>query len=109
MYFALTHIKFEEDYEKESRRRDQRILEIKRLADRVRGQFKVCAMVTFHPNSEEPLGIAVAALGTQDEKLSKLLDSIVEFCEKSGYARVQEELALIDSIDILDQQDEVNL
>jgi uncharacterized protein YlxP (DUF503 family) len=104
LFFALTHIKFEENFQKDSRQNELRILELKRLAEKVRSRFKVCAKATFDLSSQEPIGIAVTALGAEEEKLSKLLDSIVEFCEQSGFGRVQDELSWIDSIDILEEK-----
>lgn len=104
MFFAVSHIKFEEDFQKDSRQDEIRVLELKRLAEKIRSRFKVCAMATFQPSSQEPIGIAVTALGSDEEKLSKLLDGIVDFCEQSGFGRVQDELSWVESIDALEDQ-----
>lgn len=109
MFFSVTHIKFEQDFSKGPQEDEQKILELRRLAERVRSKFKVCAAATYREGAQGSLGIAITALGSEEEKLSRLLDTIVDFCEQSGFGRVQDELSLVEDIDILDENDGVSL
>jgi uncharacterized protein YlxP (DUF503 family) len=102
VYFAISHIFIEP----ESAKGHNLSPDLKRLAEKIRSRFKVCAACTSSNQRAEAHGIAVAALGSDEEKLSQLIDSIVAFCEQSGFGRVTNEEALIDHIDHISQSEE---
>ncbi len=92
--------------ESESAKGQDLTTDLKRLAEKIRGRFKVCAACTSGNQRSEAHGIAIAALGAEEEKLSRLIDSIVAFCEQSGIGRVTNEEALIDHIEHINQSEE---
>lgn len=103
MYFAISHIFIEvESHPSGDSTLDR---DLKQLAEKIRSRFKVCAAYTTTPGADAN-GIAVAALGPHEERLSRQLDAIVEFCEQSGIGRVINEQALIDHIDNIDHNDQ---
>jgi uncharacterized protein YlxP (DUF503 family) len=71
------------------------------LVERIRGKFKVCAAAISGEDVGEGASLAVTALGSSEEKLSRTLDAIVDFCEESGFGRIASEEALLDHIDAL--------
>lgn len=78
--------------------------DLKNLAEKIRSRFRVnaAAILSDHSGSD---AIAIAALGSSAEKLSQLLDAIVDFCEQSGLGRIDNEETLLDHIDAIAEYD----
>jgi uncharacterized protein YlxP (DUF503 family) len=94
MYFAVVKLGFETNFDSELDRR-----ELRQLAEKIRARFKVCAAV--HEHNDAGPSLAIAALSSSAERLDQTLDAISEFCESSGYGRVESEQSLVDHIDAL--------
>lgn len=97
MHFAVMKLSFEADTSIRSQDADR---ELKNLAEKVRARFKVSAAAILDDASGLP-GIAVAALGSNSEKLSQTLDAIVSFCEQAGLGRIDHEDSILDDIDAI--------
>jgi uncharacterized protein YlxP (DUF503 family) len=98
MYFAVMKIAFDEEGRAATAGGGR---ELKALAEKIRSRFKVSAAAS--PGEETGGGdaIAVAALGSTEEKLSKTLDAIVSFCEQAGFGRIAGEDTLFDHVDAI--------
>lgn len=90
MYFAIVKITFEDEPNGENAGRD-----LHTLTEKLRSKFKVCAAAVGDG------GVAITALASTEEKLTRTLDAVVDFCEESGFGRVASEEALLDHIDAL--------
>jgi uncharacterized protein YlxP (DUF503 family) len=100
MYVAIAKFSFEEGPATGDDRR-----ELRSLAEKLRAKFKVSA-AACDEDGTGPSAIAIAALGSSAERLSKTLDAISEFCEASGFGRVESEQALLDHLDNLTDGDD---
>ncbi len=92
MYFAVMKIKLEDTGDSKSDLR-----EFSAFAEKIRSRFKVSASVY----EDQTIAIAIAALHPNEAELGRKLDSIIEFCESEGMARVESEEALVDHIDAI--------
>ena len=95
MYFAVVKLSFEKGPETTE---DKKAL--RSLVEKLRARFKVCAAAC----EDEPSGqaaVAVTALASSEERLTHTLDAITEFCETSGFGRIESEQALLDHLDSL--------
>ena len=94
MYFAVVKISFESATDPGFDRKA-----LRSLSEKIRARFKVCAAAA----EAEDMGtiLAIAALGSSEERLTNTLDAISEFCEASGFGRVASEQTLMDHIDTL--------
>lgn len=98
MYFAVVKITFEDEpgASTASSGRD-----LHSLLEKLRSRFKVCAAAIGADSSGDGTAIAITALASSEERLTRTLDGIVDFCEESGFGRVASEEALLDHIDAL--------
>ncbi len=94
VYFAVIKLTFEQGPETKDDRKA-----LRNLAEKIRARFKVCAAACGEDGDAGSTSIAVAALGSSEERLTHTLDAITEFCEASGFGRVESEQALLDHID----------
>ena len=94
MYFAVVKISFESATDPGFDRKA-----LRSLSEKIRARFKVCAAAA----EAEDMGtiLAIAALGSSEERLTSTLDAISEFCEASGFGRIAAEQTLMDHIDSL--------
>ncbi len=105
MYFAIAKITFEEELGADNLRpgtagkRD-----LHQLVEKIRAKFKVCA-AAIESDSMGSDAIAITALGSSEDRLTRSLDGILGFCEESGYGRVGSEETLIDHIDVISEHD----
>lgn len=103
MYFAIVKLTFEpETTDPTTDRKD-----LAALVEKVRQRFKVCAAIHASEADDGATSLVLAALGSQEEKLSQSIDAIAEFCESQGMGRIASEDALMDHIDaVSDYHDE---
>jgi hypothetical protein len=72
---------------------------------KIKRKFNVLARASF---TQEQLDyIVVSALGESDEKIERLFDKVLEYCDSSEFGRVYESSAYVESIDDLDELNEV--
>ena len=95
MYFAVVKITFEDELGAAAGR------DLHTLLERLRSRFKVCAAAIAADESGNGASIALTALASTEEKLTRTLDNVVDFCEESGFGRIASEEALLDHIDAL--------
>ncbi len=98
MFFAVSKIVFDEESTT-----SQDAKELKSLVEKIRARFKVCAHAQADENAAAPLALGVAMIGNSEEQVNQTLDSIVEFCESSGFGRVADEHTLMDDMDHLQE------
>lgn len=98
MYFAVMKIAFDEEGRAATSDGGR---ELKALAEKIRSRFKVSAAASPGEETGGSDAIAVAALGSTEEKLSKTLDAIVTFCEQAGFGRIAGEDTLFDHVDAI--------
>ncbi len=96
MYFAVVKLTFEAMGKTPADRKA-----VRSLAEKLRSRFKVCASVCEADEEQGTTAIAVATLGSTEERLSQSLDAISEFCETHGIGRVESEQTLLDHIDAI--------
>lgn len=92
MYFAVVKLTFETEPGLVS---DPHAL--RALTEKIRSRFKVSAAVCSADSGA--MALAVAALGSSEERLSQTLDKVSAFCEEAGLGRIESEEALLDHID----------
>lgn len=95
MYFAIVKLVFEDEGATSGDRKDLRT-----LVEKIRSKFKVAAAML---GENEGDGLAIAALGSSEERLTQTLDAISDFCEDSGFGRIASEQALMDHMDTLQE------
>ncbi|MFW7381684.1 MAG: hypothetical protein ACOH5I_22945 [Oligoflexus sp.] len=93
MYFAISKITFEQ----ETTSYDHK--ELKSLIEKLRARFKITIRISEDFQKTGEPSIILAALHPQQEALSKLLDSVVEFCELSGFGRIADEKTILEDLD----------
>lgn len=73
--------------------------DINAFTEKLRQRFKVCARpVSKHERFNE---FVVTFIGYSQDAMSQKMDSIAEFCEKSGMGRVADEQTFLDDIENL--------
>ncbi len=80
--------------------------EMKALVDRLRKKFKV-SVLSYNPKGYGNT-IIVSLLGHSEHKLSQTLDEVAEYCEFSGFGRIDSETTFLDDIENLFSLDPVN-
>jgi len=101
MYFAVMKLTFEAS---ESSAQDRKALAA--LIEKIRARFKVCAMPCESMEESGQASLAISSLAHSDEALGKQLDAISDFCESSGFGRVETERTLMDHIDAFTSDDD---
>ena len=94
MFYCITRITFDPD---STEAHDKRSLG--HFARRVRERFGV-AVAPMGGTSDDPvMGLAVAAVGEREDKLSSTMDAVVKFCEDDGFARIGSESSFIEPVE----------
>jgi len=93
MYFAISKITFESELTSYDHK------ELKSLTEKIRARFKVTVRISEDFQKKGIPSIVLAALNPQQEALSRLLDSVVEFCELSGFGRIAEEKTILEDLE----------
>ena len=99
MYFAVVKLSFEDVVRSSSDDRK----ELFALVEKIRTRFKVCAAAV---EEGDATAIAVTALGSSEARLTQTLDAITDFCENSGFGRLDSEQTLMDHIDAVCELEE---
>lgn len=92
MYFAVVKLTFDEEGGGSADPHAWRS-----LCEKLRSRFKVCAAVCSEETGTN--SIAITALGSSEERLSKMLDQLTDFCENAGLGRIASEDTLLDHMD----------
>ncbi len=80
--------------------------ELQSLVEKIRSRFRVAIMSGQMESTADAPVIAVASLAHSEESLARQLDSICEFCESSGFGRIDSERTLLDHIDSFGEDDD---
>jgi uncharacterized protein YlxP (DUF503 family) len=106
LYFAVMKITFmvEEDNPDQTSPAVKRDLQA--LVEKLRARFRVAILPGQVEDSGDAPVLAVASLAHSEEALSRQLDSICEFCESSGFGRIDTERTLLDHIDSFGSDEE---
>ena len=70
------------------------------LCKKLKKRFNICVMIDRKASQIRPT-ILLSCIHESDNELSKLLDQVTDFCEESGYGRVEEESSFFESFDNL--------
>lgn len=104
MHFAVMKLTFAATLDSE---RDRK--ELKALAEKLRARFKICCAPCASQEGDAA-SLAVTALAPTENQLSRMLDDIADFCETSGFGRIEGESTLLDDIEsIAEMGDEDSL
>ncbi len=95
MYFAVCKLLFDDEGIATSY--DHR--ELKSLLEKIRSRYPVCIRIAdeFHQHGRP--GFVIATLHPKQDRLSSQIDSIIEFCENSGFGRVSSEESLLEELE----------
>lgn len=74
---------------------DEDIKQLGILCNRLRQRFKIAVKID-KSGSISPPRIVIAHLNENQALLSKKIDQVIEFCEDSGFGRVESEDAILD-------------
>lgn len=99
MYFVVTKLTFEA----QQTSRDAR--ELSHLVDKLRQRFKISIQIADEFHKSGIAGIVVAAVHSQEEYLSKLIDDIAESCENSGFGRIHSESTILEDFEAYSDED----
>ena len=103
MYFAVMKITFMVDEDESGTGGTSHSSPVKQelqsLVEKLRARFRIAVLPGQIEEPGEPPVIAIASLAYSEESLSRQLDSICEFCESSGFGRIDTERTLLDHID----------
>lgn len=106
MYFAVMKITFMVDEDDPARESSGLKQDLQALCEKLRTRFRVTVLPGQVSEPGDPPVIAVASLAHSEESLSRQLDSICEFCEGSGFGRIDTERTLLDHIDSFGDDDD---
>ncbi|NDE15982.1 hypothetical protein EBZ80_13730 [bacterium] len=103
MYFAVMKITFMVDEDEAGKGGTSHSAPVKQelqsLVEKLRARFRIAVLPGQIEEPGEAPVIAIASLAYSEESLSRQLDSICEFCESSGFGRIDTERTLLDHID----------
>ncbi len=93
MYFVVTKLTFES----QATSRDAR--ELSQLVDKLRQRFKISVQIADEFHKSGVAAVVVAAVHSQEEHLSKLIDDIADSCENSGFGRIHSESTILEDFE----------
>lgn len=64
----------------------------------------VCVKPSVEFQKEGEPSLVIAALSGSETELNKELDAIADFCENSGFGRIEAEVSFMDHIDSLTEE-----
>jgi uncharacterized protein YlxP (DUF503 family) len=97
MHFAVMKLTFAAALDSEKDRK-----ELKALAEKLRVRFKVCCS-PYSIQEGGAAALAIAALSGSENQLSRTLDEIANFCETSGFGRIEAESTLLDDVESIEE------
>lgn len=98
MFFVVTKLTFE----RQSTPRDAK--ELAALVDKLKARFRISVEIAdeFHKNGQA--GILVAAVHSDEMKLSNLIDKISDACEDSGFGRIYSENTILEDFEAFQEE-----
>jgi len=103
LYFAVMKITFMVDEDEAGKGGTSHSAPVKQelqsLVEKLRARFRIAVLPGQIEEPGEAPVITIASLAYSEESLSRQLDSICEFCESSGFGRIDTERTLLDHID----------
>jgi hypothetical protein len=107
VYFAIMKITFSGGEGEESAGAMQGNVkqELNALTEKLRARFRVAILPGQLEDGELP-SLGIASLAHSEEALARQLDAICEFCESSGFGRIESERTLMDHIDAFGDDEE---
>lgn len=106
MYFAVMKITFAVDESNSGQDVASLRHDLQALTEKLRSRFRIAVMPCQIESGGDTPMIGVASLGHSEEALSRQLDSICEFCESSGFGRIETERTLLDHFDSFGDDDD---
>ncbi|SMF55638.1 hypothetical protein [Pseudobacteriovorax antillogorgiicola] len=94
MFIAVTRIVFEDQQTTYDKR------ELKALTEKIKSRFHVCVKINKPQEAGIP-AIVISALEHSQNQLDQKLDRIADFCEESGFGRIDSEETFFEHIDNL--------
>lgn len=98
MYFVVSKLTFEA----QSTSRDAR--ELSQLLDKLRQRYRISVQISDEFHKSGVAGIVVAAVHSQEEHLSKLIDDIADSCENSGFGRIHSESTILEDFEAFNDE-----
>lgn len=96
MYFAVAKFIFEHESLDGNDRK-----ELYGLVEKIRSRFKVCVKPSSEFQKDGEPSLVIASLSGSATELNKELDAIADFCENSGFGRIETEVSFMDHLDSL--------
>lgn len=106
VYFAVMKLSFMLDEEHPGVDTSAVKHDLQVLVEKLRARFRIAILSGQVAGPGDPPTIAVASLAHSEESLTRQLDSICEFCESSGFGRIDMERTLLDHIDSFGDDDD---
>ncbi len=98
MYFVVSKLAFES----QQTARDAR--ELSQLVDKLRQRFRISVQIADEFHKFGTAAIVVAAVHSQEEHLSKLIDDISDSCENSGFGRIHSESTILEDFEAFNEE-----
>lgn len=98
MYFVVSKLAFES----QQTPRDAR--ELSQLVDKLRQRFRISVQIADEFHKSGTAAIVVAAVHSQEEQLSKLIDDIADSCENSGFGRIHSESTILEDFEAFNEE-----
>lgn len=106
MYFAVMKITFMIEDERPTVDSSKLKHDLQALVEKLRARFRIAVLPGQVGGPGEPPVVTVASLAHSEESLGRQLDSICEFCESSGFGRIDTERTLMDHVDSFSDDDD---
>ncbi len=106
MYFAIMKITFMIDDDLPGVAGPRSKQDLHALVEKLRARFRIAVLPGQLSGPGEPPVIAISSLAHSEESLARQLDSICEFCESSGFGRIDTERTLMDHVDSFSDDDD---
>ncbi|MFY7929087.1 MAG: DUF503 family protein [Oligoflexus sp.] len=98
MYFVVSKLTFEAQPTSYDAR------ELSQLVDKLRNRFKISVQVSEEFHRSGTAALMVAAVHSQEEHLSKLIDDIADACENSGFGRINSENTILEDFEAFNEE-----
>ncbi len=101
MYIGITKLEFSPESST-----GQDFKAAKALCQSIKARFKVISCTCSTIEKDGVTSIAYAAFGSNESQLGSFLEQIADFCEGSGFGRIENHNRIIESLDHMDEEDE---
>lgn len=106
MFFAVMKITFAVDETNAGQDVTSLRHDLQSLTEKLRSRFRIAVLPQQVESAGDTPVIGVASLAHSEEALSRQLDAICEFCESSGFGRIETERTLLDHVDSFGDDDD---